>query len=80
MFRYICNNLREFQFCTSLKLRSFNIIKMHYNYQIKIFMWFLLLKCSLYNFYNIFFVLAVYLRGLYISGFSCVYVTCVLGW
>jgi len=50
MFRYICIIVREFQSCTTLKLRSFYFIK---NYQIKILIWLLLIKCSLYDFYNI---------------------------
>jgi len=50
MFRYICIILREFQRFTFVKLCSVCIIK---NYQIKIFMWLLLMKYSLYDFYNI---------------------------
>jgi hypothetical protein len=54
MFQYICIILREFQSCTLLKLRGVYIIKISLkNYQIKIFMWLLVINCSLYDFYNI---------------------------
>jgi hypothetical protein len=53
MFRYICIILSEFQICTSLKLRILYIITISLqNCQIKIFRC-LLIKCSLYDFYNI---------------------------
>ena len=29
------------------------LLKLHLNYQIKLFMWLLLIECSLYDFYNI---------------------------
>jgi len=50
MFRYICIILRVFQSCTLLKLHSFYIVKI---YHIKVFVWLLSKKCSLYDFYNI---------------------------
>jgi len=54
MFQYICIILREFQSCTLLKLHSVYIIEISLkNYQIKIFMWLLVINCSLYDFYNI---------------------------
>ena len=63
MFRYICIIFRELQSCTSLKLRSFyfffNFIK---NYHFKIFMWLLLIKCSLYIWFLKYKLSVVYLH------------------
>ena len=53
MFRHICTILREFQSYTSQKRAVYIVLIFHLNYQIKIFMYLLLIKCSLYDFYNI---------------------------
>ena len=54
MFRYICIILSGFQSCTSLKLHSLCVNKISLKYhEIKIFMWLLLINCSLYDFYSI---------------------------
>jgi hypothetical protein len=53
MFQYICIILGGGGVQIS-KLRSVYIIKISLkNYQIKIFMWLLVINCSLYDFYNI---------------------------
>jgi len=81
MFQYICIILREFQSCTSLKLLSFCIIKMSLKIiQFKIFMWLMLIKCSLYDFYNTICISSMF-TWLYIqSGYAYVDVAYVLEW
>ena len=53
MFRYIGIILIEFQSCTSLKLHRFYILRFIKNCPVKIFVWLLLIKCSLYDFFLI---------------------------
>jgi len=54
MFQCICVILRELQSYTLLNLHCAYIIKISLkNYQIKIFMWLLVINCSLFDFYNI---------------------------
>ena len=70
MFQYVCIILREFQSCTLLKLSFIynkNFIK---NYQIIIFMWLLLIKCSLYDFYTIICTSSMFTWPYMQSGYS----------
>jgi len=64
MFRYICIILRELKSCTSLKLRSVYTIKMLLKIIKLIFMWLLLIKCSLYDFlqYNLYQYIYIYIH------------------
>jgi hypothetical protein len=65
MFRYIRIILREFQSCTSLKLRSFYIIKISLKLSDQNINVVFFIKRSLYDFYSIICI---------ISMFTCPYV------
>ena len=72
MFRYICVTLREFQTCTSLKLRSFHIIKIPLKIvKLKDLCSCFFIKSSRYDFYSIMCQCYVYV-AVYTSGYSAI--------